>query len=44
MARKFKELLDKMKPERRARIKAGADKLRSEMALDELRDEPPTTR
>jgi transcriptional regulator with XRE-family HTH domain len=38
MGRKFKELLDKMTPERRARIKEGAEKLRSEMALDELRE------
>jgi DNA-binding XRE family transcriptional regulator len=38
MARKFKELLEKMTPERRAAIKAGSDKLRAEMALDELRD------
>ncbi len=38
MARKFKELLDKMPPERRATIKEGANRLRSEMALDELRE------
>jgi transcriptional regulator with XRE-family HTH domain len=38
MARKFKELLDGMTPERRAAIKVGADKLRSDMALDELRE------
>ena len=37
MARKFKELLDKMPPERRATIKEGANRLRSEMALDELK-------
>lgn len=38
MARKFKELLDKMPLERRAAIKEGANKLRSEMALGELRE------
>ena len=38
MARKFKELLEKLPPERRAAIKAGADRLRVEMALDELRE------
>lgn len=38
MARKFRELLEKMPPERRAAIKAGADRLRAEMALDELRE------
>jgi predicted transcriptional regulator len=38
MARKFKELLDDMPPERRARIKARANGLRAEMALDELRE------
>lgn len=38
MARKFKELLDRMPPERRARIKARANGLRAEMALDELRE------
>jgi transcriptional regulator with XRE-family HTH domain len=38
MARKFKELLDRMTPERRASIKAGANRLRAEMALDELRE------
>ncbi|MGD0008519.1 MAG: helix-turn-helix transcriptional regulator [Terriglobia bacterium] len=38
MARKFKELLDRMTPERRASIKTGANRLRAEMALDELRE------
>lgn len=38
MARKFKELLDKMTPERRVAIREGADKLRNDMALDELRE------
>jgi DNA-binding transcriptional regulator YiaG len=38
MARKFKELLDKMPRERRARIKAGADRLRRELVLAELRE------
>ena len=38
MARKFKELLDRMPPERRARIKARANGLRAEMALYELRE------
>jgi len=38
MARKFQELIDKLPPERRARIKAKADELRVEMALDELRE------
>ncbi len=38
MAKKFKGLLNKMTPERRGKIKAGADRLRAEMALDELRE------
>lgn len=38
MAKKFRELLERMPPERRAAIKEGADKLRAEMALDELRE------
>jgi transcriptional regulator with XRE-family HTH domain len=38
MARKFKELLDKMTPERRAAIKAGANRLRAGMSLIELRE------
>ena len=37
MARKFQELLDKMPPERRARIKAMSDQLMREMPLEELR-------
>ena len=37
MARKFQELLDKMPPERRARIKAMSDQLLREMPLEELR-------
>jgi transcriptional regulator with XRE-family HTH domain len=37
MARNFKELLVKRSPESRARIKALADRYKSEMALDELR-------
>jgi DNA-binding XRE family transcriptional regulator len=38
MARKFKELLNKIAPERRARIKAGANRLREELILAELRE------
>ncbi|MFZ0819506.1 MAG: XRE family transcriptional regulator [Candidatus Acidiferrales bacterium] len=38
MARQFKELLNKMTPERRARIKAGANRLREELILAELRE------
>jgi DNA-binding XRE family transcriptional regulator len=37
MARKFKELEEKMPAEARARVKARANKLLQEMALDELR-------
>jgi DNA-binding XRE family transcriptional regulator len=37
MPRKFKELLNKMTPERRARIKAGANRFREELILAELR-------
>jgi len=37
MARKFQELLDKMPPERRARIKAMSDQFLREMPLEELR-------
>ena len=38
MAKKFQELLDKMTPERRARIEEGYKKLRAELPLDELRE------
>ena len=38
MAKNFKELLNKMPAERRARIAARTAKLRGEMALDELRE------
>jgi DNA-binding transcriptional regulator YiaG len=38
MAKKFKELLNRMTLERRARIKAGADRLRRELVLAELRE------
>jgi len=37
MARKFKELEEKMSPASRARVKAREAKLMEEMALDELR-------
>jgi transcriptional regulator with XRE-family HTH domain len=37
MARKFKELEEKMSPEARARVQARAARLIEEMALDELR-------
>lgn len=37
MVRKFQELLDKMPPERRGRIKAMSDQLLREMPLEELR-------
>lgn len=38
MARNFKELQNKMSPERRARNEATAEKLVEGMALDELRE------
>lgn len=38
MARNFKELKDKMSPERRARVDAKVKKMLAEMALDELRE------
>lgn len=38
MAKKFKELMDKMSPERRARIEARVRELEGEMPLDELRE------
>ncbi len=38
MAGKFKKLLNKMTPERRARIKTGASRLREELILAELRE------
>jgi transcriptional regulator with XRE-family HTH domain len=38
MAKKFKELMDKMSPERRARIEARVRELEAEMPLDELRE------
>src|SRR5216684_807418 len=38
MARKFKELLDKMSPEDRAEIKDRANALRKEMSLHDLRE------
>jgi transcriptional regulator with XRE-family HTH domain len=37
MARKFKELEEKMSPESRARVQARTARLAEEMALDELR-------
>lgn len=37
MARKFSELREKMDPERRARNHAKAEKIRTEMALSDLR-------
>ncbi len=37
MARKFKELEERMSPERRARVQARVEQLRQEMPLDELR-------
>jgi transcriptional regulator with XRE-family HTH domain len=38
MARKFKELMDRMSPERRARIEARVREIEAEMPLDELRE------
>ena len=38
MAKKFKELMDRMSPERRARIEARVRELEAEMPLDELRE------
>lgn len=38
MAKKFKELMDKMSPQRRARIEARVRELEAEMPLDELRE------
>jgi transcriptional regulator with XRE-family HTH domain len=38
MAKKFKELMDKMSPERRASIEARVRELEAEMPLDELRE------
>lgn len=38
MARKFKELLDKMPPEAKAEVKARAKKLLAELPLEELRE------
>lgn len=37
MARKFKELEERMSPERRARVQARVEQLRQEMPLEELR-------
>jgi DNA-binding XRE family transcriptional regulator len=37
MARKFQELVDKMPPESRARIKEGVRRLEAEMHLEEVR-------